>query len=115
VIGVVGTSNAACHDTSMSTCFPTYFAADLRAIFDLFGMSVVRVEVESLRAVRADRARADAAQSRDGRHQQHTAVAVLGGMCMRAHMHTRANALLDEIVRRRWLAPIWIFCCWSFS
>jgi hypothetical protein len=41
VIAVVGTSNAACHDTKVATCFPTYFADDFRSVFDRFGVKVV--------------------------------------------------------------------------
>ena len=33
VVGVVGTSNAACHDTSVDTCFPTYFARYVCVLF----------------------------------------------------------------------------------
>lgn len=44
VVGVLGSSNAACHDTEVSTCFPTYFAEDLVPLLEPMS---VRVELRN--------------------------------------------------------------------
>jgi hypothetical protein len=41
VVGVIGTSNAACHDNEVTDCFPFYFADDLRRLLKPLAVDVV--------------------------------------------------------------------------